>query len=98
MAEESYPGKIYRLRASSPMPVAGGGGASFVLHTFGAEVNDLIMYECTRSLPGSEEFRGQGGNLISANFSRLGDVDGHFQGRVVFAPHYIEEEALQFNF
>lgn len=97
MAEESYPGKIYRLRASSPMPVAMG-GASFVLHTFGAEVNDLIMYECTLRLPGSNEFRGQGGDLISASFSRIGDVDGHFQGRVVYAPHYIEEDALQFNF
>lgn len=97
MAEESYDGQIYRLRASSPMPVAFG-GATFVLHTFGAEVNDLTIYECTRNLPGSEEFRGQGGNLVSASFSRIGDIDGHFQGRIVYAPDYIEEDDLQFNF
>jgi hypothetical protein len=97
MAEVSYTGQIYRLRASSPMPVSYG---RLMLHTFGAEVNDVEIYECTQELPASHEFRGQGlgGNLISANYSRLGDVDGHFQGRKVYVPDYIDEDALGFNF
>lgn len=97
MAESSYIGQIYRLRASSPMPVSAG---RLMLHTFGGEVNDLEIYECTQDLPGSQEFTGQGlgGNLVSANFSRLGDKDGHFQGRKMYPPEYIEEDALGFNF
>jgi len=97
MAESSFTGEIYRLRASSPMPIAGG---KLVLHSFGAEKNTVIIYECTKSLPGSSSFRGQGfgGNMISANFSRIGDKDGHFQGRIIYAPDYIDEGSLGFNF
>ncbi|MGD9158769.1 MAG: hypothetical protein PVG39_10215 [Desulfobacteraceae bacterium] len=97
MAEVSHDGQIYRLRASSPMPVSYG---RLMLHTFGAEVNDVEIYECTQSLPASHEFRGQGlgGTMISANFSRIGDTAGHFQGRKVYAPDYIEEDDLGFNF
>jgi len=97
MAESSFIGQVYRLRASSPMPVSNG---RLMLHTFGAEVNDVEIYECTQSLPASSEFRGQGlgGSLVSANFSRLGDKDGHFQGRKIFTPDYIEEDELGFNF
>jgi hypothetical protein len=71
-----------------------------VLHTFGAELSDLQIFECTQSLPSSTEFRGQGlgGNLISAQFSRLGDREGHFQGRQTYAPDYIQEDDLGFNF
>ena len=96
MAESSYTGQIYRLRASSPMPVSGG---RLILHSFGAEVNDIIVSECTQTLPSSSEFRGQGlgGILMSANFSRLGDTDGHFQGRKVLIPSYIDEDTLGFN-
>ncbi len=96
MAESSFTGQVYRLRASSPMPVSGG---RLILHSFGAEVNDILVYECTETLPASSEFRGQGlgGTLISANFSRLGDTEGHFQGRKVFAPSYIDEDSLGFN-
>ena len=91
MAEISYTGKQYRLRAGAPMPVNGG----FLLHTFMAEVNDVTMYACTSSLPGSGEFRGQGGNLVSANFSRLGAKGGNaFSGRKVSAPNYVEEENM----
>jgi hypothetical protein len=79
------------------MPVSGG---RLMLHTFGAEVNDMEIVECTQELPGSDEFRGQGlgGPLVSANFSRMGDRDGHFQGRKVYAPEYIQEDDLDFNF
>jgi len=97
MAESSFTGQIYRLRASSPMPVSRG---RLILHTFGAELSNVEIYECTQSLPSSSDFRGQGtgGTLVSANFSRLGDQDGHFQGRKVFTPSYINEDDLAFNF
>ena len=97
MAEEVYRGQQYKLRASAPMPVAQG---YFVLHTFGAEINDIDIYTCTQSLPASSDFRGQGlgGSLVAANFSRLGDRDGHFQGRKIYTPDYIQEDELGFNF
>lgn len=97
MAESSFTGQVYRLRASSPMPVSGG---RLMLHTFGAEVNDVEIYECTQELPPSSKFRGQGlgGPLVSANFSRMGDRDGHFQGREIYTPDYIQEDELGFNF
>jgi len=105
MAEQVYLGteydiKQYRLRASSPMPVAEGSYAGdFVIHTFMAEVSYIDIYECTENLPGSAQFRGQGGELMSANFSRLGDRSGNvFQGRVVHSPTYIDEDSLGFNF
>ncbi len=97
MAESSFTGQVYRLRASSPMPVSGG---RLMLHTFGAEVNDVEIYECTQELPPSGDFRGQGlgGDLTSANFSRIGDTEGHFQGRKIYVADYIEEDELGFNF
>ena len=97
MAESSYQGTVYRLRASAPMPVVGG---RLVLHTFGAEESQIDIIDCTQSLPSSTEFRGQGlgGTLVSAQFSRVGDKEGHFQGRQQYAPDYIEEEELGFNF
>lgn len=100
MAEESYITQTYRLRASSPMPVALGNFAgNFVLHTFGAEVSDVENYDCTENLPPSSDFRGQGGNLISASFSRIGERNGtHYQGRKTFVPDYIDEDDLGFNF
>ncbi len=92
MSEIVYRGSQYRLRAGTPMPVGGGG---FVLHTFMAEVNDVDVYACTSSLPGSEQFRGQGGNLISATFSRLNVKGGGlFSGKVVYAPRYVDEDDL----
>lgn len=96
MAEESYTTLVYRLRASAPMPVALG-GFDFVLHTFGAEESEVTIYECTRSLPKSEDFRGQGGDLVRASFSRIGDREGHFQGRTERTPDYIDEGELGFN-
>lgn len=102
MAGTVYEGVQYRLRASSPMPVGGSnfgtaafGSGNFALHTFGAEVNQVDMFECTTDLPSSTDFRGQGvgGDLISANFSRIGEKTGsYFQGRQVHAPTYTEED------
>jgi len=105
MPEQIYPGSEYgilqyRLRASSPMPVAEGTYAgNYVLHTFMAEVSYVDIYECTSSLLGSEQFRGQGGDFVSASFSRTGDRSGNvFKGRAVHSPTYEDEGVLGFNF
>ena len=90
-------GEQYRLRASKPIPISTG---DFVIHTFMAEKNKIINYLVTDTLPGSDQFRGQGGtdDYISASFSRLPDVAGDkFQGRIVVSPEYIEEDAMQGN-
>jgi len=81
-SEGKISGKKYRLRAGAPMRVKG--TANFVLHTFGADISDVDVYLCTTSLPGSGQFRGQGGSYISANFSRLNIKGGNtFQGQIV---------------
>lgn len=93
MTELSYRGRQYRLRAGTPMPTQAVG--RFVWHTFMAEVNDTDMIACTSSLPGSEEFRGQGGTMMSASFSRLNVKGGEiFSGRVIYAPEYIDEDEI----
>ena len=98
--EVVFQGAQYRLRAASPMPVGGTNYGSsyyageFVLHTFGAEVSQVDIYDCTTDLPSSSEFRGQGlgGNLVSASFSRIGEKSGsYFQGRTVHYPTYEDE-------
>lgn len=93
MPELVYRGQIYRLRAGTPMPVSQGG--AFVLHTFMAEKSDVDIYACTESLPSSSQFRGQGGNLMSASFSRLNVKGGNiFSGKVVYAPTYVDEDDI----
>lgn len=93
MAEVIYRGRIYRLRAGTPMPTQQ--VSRFVLHTFMAEVSDIDVIACTTSLPGSEEFRGQGGNLMSASFSRLNVKGGEiFNGKKVYAPEYVDEDDI----
>ena len=82
-------GETYKLRAGSPMPI---GTGDFRTHTFMAERTQVDTYLYTNSLKGSEEFRGQGGNYISANFSRILDKGGEsFQGSVQHNPEYVEE-------
>lgn len=94
MAEISYSGQQYRLRAGTPMPIGGAGGG-FVLHTFMAEVNNVVIFSCTNSLPGSEQFRGQGGDMMSASFTRLGSRGGDvFSGKIVYSPTYVEEDSI----
>jgi hypothetical protein len=88
MTGDVYESEQYSLRAGAPMPALG----KFVLHTFKAELSDIFIYPCTAELPGSEQFRGQGGNYMSASFSRLPNVGGNlFQGKIVHSPNYIEE-------
>jgi hypothetical protein len=90
-----FTGQQYRLRAGAPMPVMNGG---FVIHTFMAELSQVDSYLCTEELPGSHEFRGQGGNYISASFSRLNVRGGDkFQGKIIHSPSYIEEDGYGFN-
>lgn len=93
MPESRYTGRVYRLRAGSPMPTSTPG--RFVLHTFMAEVSDIDIISCTENLPGSEQFRGQGGNLMSANFSRVNAKGGDvFSGKIVYEPEYVDEDSI----
>lgn len=98
---QPYISTQYRLRASTPMPVRTD-SQDFVWHTFMAEVNDIEIYDCyTDKLPGSDEFRGQGGKnaYMSAQFTRLGATGGDvFQGRIVHSPTYTNESDLGFNY
>lgn len=88
----TYEGKTYKLRAGAPMSKGKQGAGDFFVHTFMAEESDFTVYAYTENLPKSEDFRGQGGDLISANFSRLSDVGGNsFSGKTIKSPIYIEE-------
>lgn len=83
----------YKLRAGPPMPIAGGN--SFVTHTFMAEKGRTEIFQCESGLPSSLDFRGQGGNLMSASFSRLSIEDGNlFQGKKVHSPTFVEESEM----
>lgn len=94
MPELVYRGQTYRLRAGAPMPVGAGTG-EFVLHTFMAEKSDIDIYACTEYLPASSEFRGQGGNLMSASFSRLNVKGGRiFSGKKVYNPIFVDEDSI----
>jgi len=84
-----YRGQTYRLRAGSPMPIRGG---NFVLHTFMAEVSEIEIQNCATRLPRSSDFRGQGGNMVSANFTRMSVKGGnHFSGKIVYNPTFVDE-------
>jgi hypothetical protein len=105
MAELVYEGggQQYTLRASGPMPIYAGQAPgnipdSYVIHSFGADLSTIDIYECTETLLASTEFQGQGGNLTSASFSSVGDREGKvFQGRAVYYPEFITESQLGFN-
>lgn len=91
---DSYNVTTYRLRAGSPMPIAGAG--EFVTHTFMAEKSITEILQCTNELPSSADFRGQGGSLMSATFSRLGIENGNiFQGKKVYSPVFVEESEME---
>lgn len=73
-----------RLRAGSPIPASGG---RLILHIFGSETSQIDTFAATNKLPSSNDFRGQGGNYFSANFTRLNAVGGDtFSGKIVHAP------------
>jgi len=84
--------QVYKLRAGYPMPI---GNGTFIMHTFMAEMSDVYNYLYTNTLPDSTEFRGQGGNYISANFTKLLDKnDESFQGRITNNPEFIDEDYI----
>lgn len=82
MSQTEFP--MYRLRCASPMPIQGRG--SFVLHTFGVEYLINRNYICSSYIPNSTSFRGQGGDLMSANFTRMDTKEELYQGREVVDP------------
>jgi len=88
----TYEGKTYKLRAGAPMSKGKQGAGDFFVHTFMAEENEFTIYAYTEDLPFSSDFRGQAGDLISGNFTRLANVGGNsFSGKTVNSPIYIEE-------
>jgi hypothetical protein len=92
MDDVYFEGQEYRLRAGPPMPISAAG--SFVLHTFLAEKRKVDIIACTETLPASSDFRGQGGSLMSASFSRLNIKDGNiFSGKKVYKPTFVQEDA-----
>jgi hypothetical protein len=88
--DEGYVGISYRLRAGSPIYDDSGNA---YLHTFGGEQNTIVVYDCADAgkLPSSNSFMGQGGNMLSASFARIGDRGGHFSGRITYQPVYCSE-------
>jgi len=83
-----YVGQQYKLRAGAPMPI----GGTFILHTFGAEIYKVEIHTVTDSIVGSNKFRGQGGDLISASYTRLNDRSGNlFSGKLVYNPTFVDE-------
>lgn len=90
-----YTTNQYRLRAGAPMSKGEQGAGDFYVHTFMAEITRVDSYMYTTSLPESTEFRGQGGDFISASFNRLTDRSGQvFSGKVTYSPGYVEENEL----
>ena len=93
MSEIKITSNTYKLRAGAPMPVSLG---HFVLQTFMAEETTIDNYLYTTDLPASSDFRGQDGDYISANFTRLLDKEREsFQGRMVHNPVYVDEEFVR---
>jgi len=93
--EEYYTSEQFRLRAGTPMPIEGVG--NFKYHTFLAEKYEIRNYVAIRELPASTEFRGQGGGLYSASFSRMQDNTGQiFSGKKVYNPTIVDEDAYSY--
>ena len=90
MADIILSGLVYKLRAGAPMSIDGG---NFILQTFMAEESEVTTYLYTEDLPTSSDMRGQGGELVSANFSRLEGKGGDsFSGRQTKTPEYVDED------
>lgn len=88
-------GLQYKLRAGGPSSRGNQGAGDFYVHTFMAEQIPVDIYLCTDTLPASTDFRGQGGDYVGGQFSRLGDRSGQlFGGSVTYESEYIEETNL----
>jgi hypothetical protein len=94
MAEDvSFDSITFKLRAGSPMPI---GYGNFVTQTFMVEKTSTKTFLYTESLNGSDDFRGQGGAYMNAQFSRLmssSDSEA-FKGSITSAPTYEEETVI----
>ena len=88
-------GVEYRLRAGSPMPVSTKG--NFVLHSVMALLSNVYIDQCAASLPQSTDFRGQGGDYMSASFSRLSLSEERFKGKINDSGRYVDETTGGFN-
>jgi len=92
-AEQVYTGYQFKIRAGTAMPVEGQN--NFKWHTFMAEKSLIESYLCTSNLPASSDFRGQGGGLFSASFTRIADVSGElFSGKKVYNPEIVDEDSI----
>lgn len=93
MANEEFVGYEFKLRAAPPMPKQGGG--SFITQTFGVDKYKIVIQPVTDIIVDSSEFRGQGGQYISASYTRLQDKSGiKFSGRLVYSPTFEDESVL----
>ncbi len=88
-------GKDYRLRAGSPMPTAVKG--EFVIHSFKALMSDVIVDNCIDTLPSSIDFQGQGGDFLSASYTRLPLSEERYKGKINNSGEYVEETFGGFN-
>jgi len=85
----------YRMRAGNPMPAI---NDLFFYQTFMAEKVRVDIYEAKRDvdLLVTDNFRGRGGEFISANYTRLPykDTSGNimFSGNEEHIPEYIDED------
>ena len=94
MSGPRYTGYEYRLRAGSPIVRAGGGG---ILQTFMAEKTEVTMISVLggEDILTSSNFSANGGEYISAEYSRYNDKSGNkFSGREVKKPEYIQESEM----
>lgn len=88
-----YTGTTYKLRSGAPLSEGIQGAGTFYLHTFMAEQTEIDTYAYTELLPESNDFRGQFGDYMSANFSRINERGGNaFSGKMTYPPTFIEEE------
>ncbi len=90
VTEITTTGKLYKLRAGSPIPTVNG---DFILQTFMSEQNEIDQYIITDQLPSSNDLRGMGGNYASAKFNRLPGAGGdNFTGQSVHNPEFKDED------
>ena len=87
----------YRMRAGNPMPATVN---RFFYQTFMAEKIQIDVYEAKKAkdLLVTDDFRGRGGNFISASYNQLPykDLDGDkvFSATEEHIPEFIEEEEV----
>ena len=96
MLNVPYETDSYTLRSAGPIPVSTG---NFIVQTFGVNKSVIKTYEATTSLLRSDDMAGQGGDYISASYSRLPYLtEGGqevFSGSEVVKPVFINNHELE---